>query len=256
MKKNLLGLKGSLFILVFSILMIFSSHFTIITSADTPEENSPWVYPRSDTDPTPCRSEPYTVPIHGGPNTIQLVLWNHHNVQWFYGGKFIVAIKSGFNLFTIISISINGNPLTPEKYDDTGSRNPGADEGIYDGNGLPDDDIFPCPWKQYAVGQDLSPWENHKGWQGTTDDSGVPITIEINIPYPNSAEDVELYFLAFGYRDQDLSPNKAVHSPYGRSTKTYPIEPFVIPELPMGTLMAIIAPIAAIAVYAKKKKAI
>ncbi len=155
-----------------------------------------------------------------------------------------------------MSISINGIPLTLEKYDYTSSRNPGADEGIFDGNGLPDLNVFPCPWEQYTVGQDLSPWQDPKGWQGTSDGSGVPITIEIDIPYPNSAEDVELYFMAFGYRDQELSPNKAVHSPYGRSTKTYPTEPLVIPELPLGTLMAIIAPIAAIAVYAKKKKAI
>ena len=185
---------------------------TVGLSFSTEETMSPWVYPRDE--PDPKTTEYWTVPLHGGYNKINLTLWNHDKNYDFTDGRFVVAIKSGLDTFTV---NVN---LDFETEDLSGTTTPGQ---------FPPGGIFPCPWKQYRVGVDLTKWQSENGWQGPGDPSGIEIVVEVNIPYPNSALNIKLYFLAWGYRQGNY-----VDTPYSHKTETMAVPPFVISVTPYG----------------------
>ena len=191
--------------------------------------NSPWVYPATETPGT----GPYTVLLDAGFNSINLVLWNHDNNYDFVNGKFVIAIKFGLSQVTINDIS-----LTFDTEDLSGTTKPGD---------FPPGSIFPCPWKQYNVGTNLTDWQSSIGWQGPGDTSGIQVNI--NITVTGDPVNVKLYFLAWGYKAKSKGL-QYTDTPYSEITATYPPPPPPrIPEVPMGSVMATGTMIAAFGAY-------
>lgn len=197
---------------------------------DAEPENSPWVYPTTQANPT--TTEYYQTPIAEGPNTIQLVIWNHDQNYDFVNGKFIIAIKTGLSQVTIDSVS-----LTFGTEDLTGTTHPGD---------FPPGDIFPCPWKQYDIGTTLTDWASPDGWQGLGDPSGINLTITMTVT--GNPLNVKLYFLAWGYKDAPQGL-KYTDTPYSHVTETSSRPPNEVPEVPMGPVVATASMIAAFGAY-------
>jgi hypothetical protein len=181
---------------------------------------APWVYPADEA--SPSTTEYWATGLSAGSNVIDLVLWNHNNNKDFVDGMFVIAIKSGD--VTINSVEVNG---TVVPLDDEGTGTPG--------HPFPPGGIFPCDWKQYAV-PDLDGRDSDSGWQGEGDDSGVPIRVTLTVNGNPMA--TTLFFLAFGY---DVQPNGSLQpsdTPYSHITRTYTPPDNVIPEVPLGSVVA------------------
>jgi len=181
---------------------------------------APWVYPADETSPT--TTEYYVTGLSAGSNVIDLVLWNHANNKDFVDGMFVIAIKSGD--VTIDSVEVNGTVVS---LDDEGTGTPG--------HPFPPGGIFPCAWKQYAV-PDLDGWDSDLGWQGAGDDSGVPIQVTLTVNGNPVA--TTLLFLAFGYDVQANGKLQPSDTPYSHITRTYTRPDNVIPEVPLGSVVA------------------
>jgi hypothetical protein len=194
-------------------------------------ENSPWVYPTTEANPT--TTEYYKVLLTGGYNQINLVLWNHDHQYDFVLGKFVIAIKSGVDQITINSIN-----LTFDTADLSGTSRPDS---------MPWDGIFPCPWKQYNVGINLTERQYNDGWHGAGDPSGIQVTIEITVN--TNPANVHLYFVAWGYNKKDDGNLDWTKTPYSHITETFPPPPHVIPEVPVGSVMAASSMMVALGAY-------
>jgi hypothetical protein len=181
---------------------------------------APWVYPLDETSPT--TTEYWVTGLSAGSNVIDLVLWNHANNKDFVDGMFVIAIKSGD--VTIDSVEVNGTVVT---LDAEGTGTPGFP--------FPPGGIFPCDWKQYAV-PDLDSWDSDLGWQGAGDDSGVPIKVTLTVN--GNSMSTTLFFLAFGYDVQGSPVPLESDTPYSHITRTYTPPDQVIPEVPLGSVVA------------------
>ena len=167
---------------------------------------APWVYPADEASPSTTKY--WVTGLSAGSNVIDLVLWNHNNNKDFVDGMFVIAIKSGD--VTIDSVEVDGTVVS---LDDEGTGTPG--------HPFPPGGIFPCAWKQYAV-PDLDGWDSELGWQGGSDDSGVPIRVTLTVNGNPMA--TTLFFLAFGYdvqSNESLQPSDALlaHNTYLYSTR-------------------------------------
>lgn len=230
--KRILVCTISIFLILLAVNIVRAEETVVV-------ENSPWVYPATISNPT--LTSYYVVPLTSGPNTYNLILWNHHPNYDFAAGKFVIAIKSGFGQVTINSVTINGVSVA---VDTTGTTRPGPGPGESDY--MPWDGIFPCPWIQYDVGNTLIKRQNPNGWQGSGDYSGVSVVVDVTVT--GSASDVKLYFLSWGY-DQMAKGNQFVWSPYSHITETSSPPDHVIPEVPLGPVMATASMIAAFGAY-------
>jgi len=208
-------------IVVFAALAAFLIALAIssVCAYDAILDNSPWVYPASETSPT--TTSYYKVLLAGGSNEINLVLWNHDPNYNFTFGKFVIAIKSGIGQFTIDSIN-----LAFDTEDLSGTTRPDS---------MPWGGIFPCPWKQYNVGINLTKRQYNDKWHGTGDPSGIQITIGITVN--TDPANVHLYFVAWGYNLKDGNLDRTF-SPYSHITETIPPPPHEIPEVPLGSVIA------------------
>lgn len=233
--------KYSLF-LILAALWLFSS--VVVPSLAVDEtEYTPWVYPRNVVT-IPAATYIYTtwiVPLHGGYNKINLTLWNHDQNKNFTRGRFVIAIKSGNNTFTINNVN-----LAFEAQDLTGTSTPGKP--------FPPEGIFPCPWKQYLVGTNLTKRESNNGWLGPGDKSGMEVIVEITVPYPNSVQNILLYFMAWGYENNGTTNNDIVDTPKGRATSTVAVPPLVIPVSPYGVFAATTAMVLGMAIFGAAKR--
>jgi len=181
---------------------------------------APWVYPADET--SPATTEYWVTGISAGSNVIDLVLWNHANDKDFVDGMFVIAIKSGD--VTIDSVEVNGTTVT---LDAQGTGTPG--------HPFPSGGIFPCDWEQYVV-PDLDSWDSDSGWQGAGDDSGVPIRVTLTVN--GNPIGTTLCFLAFGYDVEATGKLQPSDTPYSHITRTYKPPDNVIPEVPLGSVVA------------------
>jgi hypothetical protein len=181
---------------------------------------APWVYPADETSPT--TTEYWVTGLSAGSNVIDLVLWNHANDKDFVDGMFVIAIKSGD--VTINTVEVN-DTVVPLDADGTGTP----------GHPFPPGDIFPCYWRQYAV-PDLDSRDSDSGWQGGEDDSGVPIQVTLTVNGNPMA--TTLFFLAFGYDVQPTGSLQPSDTPYSHITRTYTPPDHVVPEVPLGSVVA------------------
>ena len=153
-----------------------------IQATSTTEMGSPWIYPASITDPT--TSQNYTIPLTLGDNNVSLIIWNNSPNWDFIQGKFIIAIKSGLAQVTIKNITVS-----KDQEDLTGKSTP-------DNFSIPN--IFPCPWMQYNIPGYLADARSLNGYQGAYDISGTKV--EVHVVVTGNPSNVDLYFLAWGYR--------------------------------------------------------
>lgn len=200
------------------------------------EEESPWVYPASE--PSPTTTSYYTVLLTGGYNEIHLILWNHDPNYNFTFGKFVIAIKSGLGDLSIDSIN-----LAFDTEDLSGTTRPDT---------MPWGGIFPCPWKQYNAGINLTARQYNDGWHGTGDPSGIEVTIGITVNTDPAS--VHLYFVAWGYNLKNDGSLDRTFSPYSHITETFPPPPPVIPEVPVGSVMAAASMMIAVGAYVGLRK--
>jgi hypothetical protein len=221
---------------IFTIVAILMS-FTVATVFA-----APWVYPASETSPT--TSEYWATPLTAGTYGIDLVVWNHANKAtigpYVY---FVIAIKSGEIVtdFTINNVKVNNVPVPAAliTYDLSGTTTP---------DHFSPGDIFPCDWYQYKIATTLTEWTSPDGWQGTADTSGVAVHIDITVVNPAN---VKLYFLAWA---EIPTEPYYVNSPYSHITTTYNPPDHVIPEVPLGPVMATASMIAAFGAYFGTRK--
>jgi hypothetical protein len=215
-------------------LVAFCLLFGFVCTAHSDSGSVPWVYPSTVTDPT--TTSYHLVLLNAGDNQIALILWDHTNNQDFVNGKFIIAIKSGLEQVTINSIT-----LTFDTQNLTGTSTPGQ---------FPPGGIFPCPWKQYNVGVNLTQRQDSNGWQGSGDTSGIQITIGITVS--GDPAGVKLYFLVWGFTTSHSYTY--TDTPYSHITEaSRPPEQYV-PEVPLGPIMATISMVAAFGAYFGFKK--
>ena len=209
---------------------------------------TPTVYPDYISSPTVEPSPHWYIPLTEGSQTLSLVVWNQCNNRDLEDTRFVIAVTSGLSQLTIVSVKdatpTPASPLTLEAEDLTGATTPGQ---------FPPGDIFPCPWKQYSVGT-LSQRQSASGWQGSGDLSGRKI--EVTITVTGNPDDVNMYFLAFGYKTEG-NGNLYVDTPYSHITETISPPDNNVPEVPIGPVAASISMLSAFGAFCvvRKRKA-
>jgi hypothetical protein len=75
--------------------------------------------------------------------------------------------------------------------------------------------------------------------------------VEITVPYPNSAHNILIYFMAWGYEN---NCNDIIDSPKGKATYTVSVPPLVIPVNPYGVFAATTVMIVGLAIFVSTKR--